>query len=381
MTGARRGLLSILLLVACGSAPETGGESQGCERGQCLGELVCLSDLCVDPQWEPDASTGTSGPGGGGSGPSSSPSSDADPGQDTEPGGGETGTEGGETESETSGENASCGAVDVLVLVDNSVSMAVKQQRVEAALDPFLDALEVATGDDAHHVMIIDSDAWPFEGCELTLCPVVGGCWPVWPEYVCGETMPLYCEDVLGAGIAHPRGTDAANMDCALGGQRFTNLSDDGARDRVACAARVGTSGGAERPMDALLAAVDPQAEAGECNEGFARPDRPLAVVLITDEEDDPEDSMGTPAIWHERLTESRNGPVFVLGLVGDHSRAETACTTSDTESPSGAEPSPRLWEFIELFGDHGVLESVCAEDYAPALEAFAGTVADSCAD
>ncbi|MGH1343018.1 MAG: hypothetical protein ACRBN8_15765 [Nannocystales bacterium] len=363
----------MVLLVACGSAGETGAETQGCEQGQCLGELVCLSDLCVDPQWEPEASTGASGPEpSGSSGPATSQSSTSGPSGGTETGDGQTG-------SASSGESVSCGAVDVLVLIDNSISMAAKQQRVEAALGPFFDALEVATGDNAHHVMIIDSDAWPFAECELTLCPVVGGCWPVWPEYVCGETTPMVCEDVLGAGVTHPRGVDAANTDCALGGQRFTRLSEDGARDRVACAARVGTSGGAERPMDALVAAVDPRTEAGVCNEGFARSERPLAIVLVTDEEDDPEDSMGTPAVWHERLTESRVGPVFVLGLVGDHIRAETACTTTSTESPSGAEPSPRLWQFIELFGSAGVLASVCAEDYAPALEAFAHTVGDSC--
>lgn len=374
MNGVRPVLLGGLLLVGCGAPQGTGGETQGCERGQCLGELVCLSDLCVDPQWEPDLEP-TTGDAPSGSGEPTSSSSGREPPVSSD----DSGTEGSEAGSTSSVGGEACGSVDVLLLIDNSVSMGPKQHRVESALPAFFDALELATGTASHNVMVIDSDAWPFAECALAFCPIVGGCWPVWSGYVCGETTPLVCEDVLGAGVAHPRGMDAANTDCGLGGQRFTSLSDAGARERVACAARVGTSGGVERPMDAVLAAVDPDGDASACNEGFARGERPLVVVFVTDEEDGPEDSMGEPALWYERLTESRDGPVFVLGLVGDHGQARTACTGTESDGPSGAEPSPRLWEFVELFGARGVLASVCAEDYAPAFEMLVGVLGESC--
>lgn len=374
MSRVRPALLGSLLLLGCGAPQGTGGETQGCARGQCLGELVCLSDLCVDPQWEPEPEA-TTGDGPPGSGDSTSSNSSSQPEGSSD----DSGSGGSDAGSTSSVGGEVCGSVDVLLLIDNSLSMASKQHRVDAALPAFFDALERATGTVSHNVMVIDSDTWPFGECELTFCPIVGGCWPVWPEYVCGETMPLVCEDVLGAGVAHPRGMDAANTDCGLGGQRFTDLSDAGARERVACAARVGTSGGFELPMDAVLAAVDPDGDAGACNEGFVRGERPLLVVVVTDEEDGPEDSMGEPAQWHERLTESRDGPVFVLGLVGDHGQARSACTGTEPDSPSGAEPSPRLWEFVELFGGRGVLASVCAEDYAPAFEMLVEVLGESC--
>ncbi len=360
-----------LLLLGCGAPQGTGAETQGCQDGQCLGGLMCLSDLCVDPQWEPDASTGEFPP------DSESPTSTASPS------GSDGSSEADETDQGSSSSEPSdrCGSVDVLLLIDNSASMQAKQERFQAALPVFFDALETATGTASHHVMVIDTDAWPFEGCEEAICPFLGGCWSVWPDYVCGATTALACEDVLGAGVTHPRGTDAANTDCAFGGQRFAELGDDGARERIACATRVGISGGPEVPMQAMLAAVEATGDAGDCNAGFARTERPLVVVFATDEEDGPEDSQWIPTQWHERLIGSRDAPVFVLGLVGDHHQPSSPCASDVPDDPFGAEPSPRLWEFVERFGSHGVLASVCAADYGPAVEAIAGVVGDSCED
>jgi hypothetical protein len=53
-----------------------------------------------------------------------------------------------------------------------------------------------------------------------------------------------------------------------------------------------------------------------------------------------------------------------VLGLFGDGDLPTGVCPplTDDT----GAEPSPRLRAFVDLFGDRGVAGSVCADDYIP---------------
>ncbi len=375
VNGGWPALVGGLLLFGCGAPQGTGAETQGCEEGQCLGGLMCLSDLCVDPQWEPDAMTGDTTPDR--PGPGSPPSTAGTSGPDESSEVGETGET--EEESTASAPGEGCGSVDVLLVIDNTASMQAEQGRLEAALPVFFDALEVATGTASHHVMVVDTDAWLFEGCEEVICPILGACWSVWPGYVCGETTALVCEDVLGAGVTHPRGIDAANTDCAFGGQRFVELAEHGARDRIACAARVGTSGGPEAPMAAMLAAVGAIGDAGNCNEGFARRERPLVVVFATDEEDGLEGSQGAPTQWHEQLIGSRDAPVFVLGLVGDHNQPSTPCMSDAPEDPFGAEPSPRLWEFVERFGSQGVLASVCAEDYGPALEAIAGVVQQSC--
>ncbi len=42
------------LVVACGGGDggPTGEETSACREGQCLGGLRCLSELCVDPDWD-----------------------------------------------------------------------------------------------------------------------------------------------------------------------------------------------------------------------------------------------------------------------------------------------------------------------------------------
>ncbi|MEM6291861.1 MAG: hypothetical protein AAGA54_11370 [Myxococcota bacterium] len=371
-----------LLCAGCSADPALGGETQGCAQGQCLGELVCLSDLCVDPQWEPEpATTGT--------GDDPEPVDSEDGGDVSDTGEGETsagetgaGETSGSSDASTSDDGAAgCGSVDVLVVIDNSASMLEEQARVHAALPTLFDTLEAATGTSDHHVLVADTDAWLFAGCEAALCPLFGNCAVVWPEYQCGVTQPLVCEDVLGAGVTQPRGLDAANADCGFGAQRFANLAELGARDRLACAAQVGTSGGPEQLADAVLAATDARGAAAGCNEGFLRPDHPLLVVFVTDEDDSPanEGSSGSPESWHAALVQRRAAPVAVLGVMSDLGRPGSACTNEDPNSPAGAELSPRLTAFVEAFGERGRIASVCASDYVPAFEGVAELLVASC--
>lgn len=73
------------------------------------------------------------------------------------------------------------------------------------------------------------------------------------------------------------------------------------------CAALVGAGGdGNERPMDAMIQAVGPLNQAGECNAGFIRDDAILVVTFITDESED--ESGGTPASWKQALLDAKSG-------------------------------------------------------------------------
>ncbi len=146
-------------------------------------------------------------------------------------------------------------------------------------------------------------------------------------------------------------------------------------------AARVGTSGAREQLAGAVLEATDPGGPAADCNAGFSRPERPLLVVFVTDEEDsfETDGSSGGPKGWHAKLLQHRSGPVMVLGLISDLDLPDPACSDADPFNPGGAYPSPRLRAFVELFGEQGRTSSVCEPDYAPAFEGIAELLSLTC--
>jgi hypothetical protein len=234
-----------------------------------------------------------------------------------------------------------------------------------------------------YHVMVIDSDRWVYEACEL-LCGF-GSCIPNF-EYQCGMTMPFECEDVLGAGVTYPRGNQASNADCMFStGARYMDTSEPDMAATFQCAARVGTGATSdpEKPMEAMVAAVTPSTDAADCNEGFLRDDAILVVTFITDEDDAATDgSGGTVAGWKQALVSAKGGDetaIVVLGLFGDQDMPGSICPPFDPDAASGAEPSPRLREFVESFGDHGVAGSVCADSYQQFFMEAVGIIDTTC--
>jgi hypothetical protein len=193
------------------------------------------------------------------------------------------------------------------------------------------------------------------------------------------------CDAILGAG----RDDDLMGSDCGLaGGQRYIV---DGQPDLAAafdCVARPGTGGdGLERQMEAVTSAVGPLNAAGQCNEGFVRDDAVLVVTIVTDEEDDPNDgndpdenSPGNPQDWYDAIVAAKNGDpsaVVVLGLVGDTDVPNAVC--QPIEDVFGAEPAPRLRQFVELFGERGIWASVCSPDYTPFFQEAVGLIDAAC--
>ncbi len=246
-----------------------------------------------------------------------------------------------------------------------------EQGALLASAPAFLEDLVTRSGSADHHVMVVDTDAWVFGGCEQTC--FIGSC-PGWVDYVCGETQPLPCEDVLGAGVTHPRGVDASNTDCGFSeGARYVSLDEPDAIEKFSCAATVGTGAtlDPEVPMEAMVTAINPVAggAAAQCNAGFLRADAPLLVVFVTDEDDAVGDSSGMPEGWLQGLAAAKGGNadrIAVLGLFGDNDEPGGICDA--LVDSAGAEPSPRLRQFVELFGDRGVRGSVCAGRYDDAF-------------
>ncbi|MCK6550137.1 hypothetical protein L6R52_30155 [Myxococcota bacterium] len=162
--------------------------------------------------------------------------------------------------------------VDIIVVVDNSASMADEQANLARNFAAFADQV---IGVVDYRLAVITTDV---------LSP--GGERAGHAESTYASTPPyvLYTVDTSGcrpAGVEHGcfRGAtpvvDATRMD------RATQLATFA--DNVS----VGTCGsGVERAFDALLLALDETAPGG-CNEGFLRDDANLVLLFVSDEEDD----------------------------------------------------------------------------------------------
>ncbi len=386
-------LVSLLAGACTTEEPNFAGmETNACLEGGCFGDLMCLSNVCVSEDTdgsggESDGMNPSAGPSGtNGSNSAGTTSSDSTPGTSSPSTSGSSNTTGPDSDSDsdtlpdpTVGTGPTeCGEVDVLFVADNSASMAAKHARLIEAAPAFVEELAIRTGSSDPHVMVADVDAWVFGGC-ATLCPLTACGAP----FSCEETTPLECEDVLGAGVVHPRGTDASNEDCGFtSGGRFIDGSQPDLGAALQCALRVGTSGGQELTGLAVAEALDTMGDAQSCNTGFLRDDALLVIVFVTDEDDGPEDSPGVPAGWHTRVVAAKGGntdQIFVLGIFGDNMQPNARCTDLKSDPNGGAEDSLRLGQFVEEFGGRGVRGSVCADDYSDSFDALLNTVATAC--
>lgn len=318
-------------------------------------------------------------------------------------------TEGMSMSAGDGGDQSGCDKVDFLFIIDNSGSMGDEQSNLIASFPLFIDTIQ-STLDEAqdYHLMVLDVDAYQYEVCQqmcetappecindMGLCdPTVGpGC--LFPctlglvcgadgGYQCGVTVPEECEDVLGAGVTHPRGQGSSNMDCAFAtGARYMDSNEPELSAAFECAAQVGVSSyaGTERPMEAMVQAVTAGTEADACNEGFLRDDAILVVTFITDENDGVGDSAGTPAGWKQALISAKNGnedAIVVLGLFGDNDQAGAICQEL-ADGSTGAEAAPRLREFVDSFGDKGFFGSVCAPSYDAFFQEAVGLIDTTC--
>jgi hypothetical protein len=301
----------------------------------------------------------------------------------------------GETETATAsdtGGEPGCKKVDFLFIIDNSGSMANEQDSLIASFPGFIDTIQMELEDaQDYHIMVIDSDEWVFGGCEsgpAPLCQLFNGICPLVPGYQCGVTMPEECEDVLGAGVTHPKGPDASEMACNFTtGKRYMDSGEPDLKAAFGCAAKVGSGStlDPEKPMEAMVQAASPSGPAHDCNDGFFRDDAILVVTFITDEDDDAGDgSNGTPEGWKAALVSQKAGDqnaIVVLGLFGDSDQPNAICPPFDPDNNVGAEPSVRLRAFVDSFGDQGFSGSICANNYDPFFQEAVSIIDSTCDD
>lgn len=276
------------------------------------------------------------------------------------------------------GDGNGCKKVDFLFIVDNSGSMLEEQDNLAASFPAFINSIQSTLADaQDYHIMVLDTDAWVFAGCQLLKCagfpPLPGIC----VGFECGD-QPAQCEDVLGAGVTFPKGANASNLDCNFStGLRFMDSTQPNLAGAFQCAARVGTDStdDPERGMEAMVNAVSGVNPYATCNGGFLRDDAILVVTFVTDEDDNPGDgSAGSVDTWRQALIDAKNGDeqaIVVLGLFG----GETDPNLGDC----GAEASPRLQQFLDSWGDKGIYGSICSEDYDVVFQQAVDTIDTTC--
>jgi hypothetical protein len=309
-------------------------------------------------------------------------------------------------------------SIDILVVVDNSISMAEEQANLATEMQGFLRNLLIppidpATGSPLHipvkdiHIGVISTDMGtggyhvetctdPVDGDDGILqhasSPIVGWCDPAYPNYLSYEF----------------------------------DEPDEEAIDKLArdfgCIATLGMDGcGFEQPLKAVLKALTTHAD--RANAGFLRPDSILAVVFLTDE-DDCSVAAGHEEIFDttrsdlghlnlrcfhnphmaepietyvEAFRELRPDPgslimTFIGGVPPDpmcegfgdeiphclahpdmienvdpvsRTRLEPACTTS----VGLGMPARRLVKLAQEMGSSALVRSICTGDYRPALD------------
>lgn len=327
--------------------------------------------------------------------------------------------------------------VDILVVVDNSGSMAAEQSNLKAAMPALIGALlappvDPDTGLPVHapvrdlHLGVIStnlgSGGFGVSGCEglgddalLQHLPREAGCdaaYPLFLSYLIGESDP----------------PDAAAI---------ADLSDD-----FGCVAVLGTEGcGFEQPLEAAHKALLVHARPGGPNEGFLRDDSLVLIVFITDEEDcsaedntlfdlstvtypvnlrcfqekemlhdvsryvdafrglrsDPNNVVvgmivGVPLApacngRGTNLTGCLDQPSMEETVRSDGQLLEYVCKyPSDCNPPEPPLPGDCMTEafparrFVELamgLGQNGILQSICTNNYGPPMQAIASRVAE----
>lgn len=286
---------------------------------------------------------------------------------------------------------AGCKGIDFLVVVDNSGSMKDEQANLIASFPGFLDTIRgaVEQNQSSFNILVTDTDA---DGCE-SLCKASPSSYCPAQKKWCANLNfdePRACDATLGAG----RRNDGKGKDCGLPeGRRFLQSSDKNEAEIFRCLGNQGITGaGDERTMGSVLGAVSTDLLAKDgCNAGFLRKDAILVVLFVTDEEDGapsltgaPRGSDGSPAQWHQQLIAAKGGDskgVVVVGLYGDVGKKDAICDKAKPGGITGAQESPRLTQFVDLFGKHGRSGSVCAADYNPFLQDVVGLVSTSCDD
>ena len=325
----------------------------------------------------------------------------------------------------TTGEPAASAVdVDLLFVIDNSNSMTEEQTSLAAELPALIRAL--ATGDvggdgtldftpvRSMHLGVVTTDMGT-GGFEIPTCA----------DPHDGDDGVLRTE---GAARPECEGTYPSFLSYEMGSGDATRLATD-----FACVAAMGTGGcGFEQQLEAALKALTPGTGHGDgANAGFVREGSVLGIIFLTDEEDcsasDPElysadgdtyrgnlnlRCYSYPDALHpvERYIEgfaalraSRPESLVVAAIAGvpphlvadpdaisyrgilsdpdmremvdpaDPNRLRPSC---NVPGRGLAFPPRRIVETVAAFGDRGIVQSICQEDFSPVIRVIADRLA-----
>lgn len=250
-----------------------------------------------------------------------------------------------------------CTKVDVLFVIDDSGSMADNQLSLIRSFPGFVAGMQrKLAGAIDYHVGIVTSDDYYGNDPRCTK---------------------------IGSLVTRTGGPKSSQKDCGpfASGARYLRSTDPDLGQRFACAAQVGAGGSDDEKLArSLLNAVTPAVNApGACNAGFLRPDSLLVVVMITDEDDIPDEcdgmtcrtygSGGTPDSWFTEFKKSRDpGRTVVLSLLGR--RGDNSC---------GAVAAANLMRFTNKFAPNAFLGDICATSYDAFFEAALPVIENAC--
>ena len=200
--------------------------------------------------------------------------------------------------------------VDVLFVIDNSLSMEDEQEKLAANFDSFIQSFFIAGTQ--YHVGVITTDREVGDG------------------RLQGD--PLFIR---------PETPDAA----------------DAFRNNV----RVGIDGsGHERGLSATARALSPDLHNG-WNQGFRRDIAKLVLVYVSDENDHSGGSVGQYLELFQEYKDNDHDKLMVSALIGLGDDGEPG--DCGGEFPDGAEAGWRYWDLAQVTG--GFAGSICAEDFA----------------
>jgi hypothetical protein len=245
-----------------------------------------------------------------------------------------------------------CDKVDFLFVIDDSGSMYEHQLNVVENYKVFTDGVEqVIEGHTDLHIGVTTTDIYAGTAGE---CHEIGGL------------------------VDSPSGAHSTGHRCGpfSGGHYMTNADD--IDEGFKCAAQVGTEGSdIERPMDALLAAIDPGSAVSGCNAGFARTDALLVAVVVTDEWDGPGDPEGagswtSPELWTQGLLTAKGSDQnYVLVALVNEERGDCP--------PGHIEHDGHVLAEYALSQPFGFVGSICG-DYRESFTHAVDVVAAACA-
>lgn len=279
-----------------------------------------------------------------------------------------------------------CDTVDLLFVIDNSLTMFQEQENLAANFPKLVQRLAaIQPPIKSLHLGVVSTDlgAGPYT-------TGVGNCKPGGDDGKLQHT---------------PHGADCApSYPKYLEGAPSASLARD-----FGCIAQLGTTGcGYEQQLESALRALTAQPE----NDGFLRRDAPLAIVFVSDEDDcsaqdptifDPDDpGQGELPTRCVRLTEKLH-PVsrYVTGfraLKDNPQRLAVVAITGppgavqlDPSLPTGvkpictsqsfgeATPGNRFADLVKAFGERGAQSSLCEGDLSTGLDIVGKAVERAC--